>query len=124
MANRKTLVDNAGEGPAVWTAGLDTTGAFNLGDAAIGAVGSWVLQVSGTFSGSLVLRKKVIGSRVAAASAPTTYYENFATGAAVAAGTAITGAGLFKVPCDGCVLVLDYTATSGEMLVECVNLLG
>jgi hypothetical protein len=124
MPNRKILVDNAGAGPAVWTASLDTTGQLNLGDAALGAVGSWVLQVSGTFSGSLVLRKKVIGSIVADASAPTTHYENSATNAAVAAGTAITGAGLFKVPCDGCVLILDYTATSGTMLVECVNILG
>ena len=124
MPNRKTLVDNAGAGPAVWTTSLDTTGAFNIGDAAIGAVGSWVLQVSGTFSGSLVLKKKAVGSVVADASAPTTYYENFATGVAVAAGGAITSAGLFKVPCDGCVLILDYTATSGTMLVECVNLLG
>jgi hypothetical protein len=124
MANRKILVDNAGAGPAVWTASLDTTGQLNMGDAALGAVGSWVLQVSGTFSGSLVLRKKVIGSIVADASAPTTHYENSATNVAVAAGTAITGAGLFKVPCDGCVLILDYTATSGTMLVESVNILG
>jgi hypothetical protein len=80
MANRKILVDNAGAGPAVWTAQLDTTGQLNLGDAALGAVGSWVLQISGTFSGSLVLRKKVIGSIVADASAPATFYENSATG--------------------------------------------
>lgn len=122
MANRKVLVDNSG--PGVWTASLDTTGTVNIGDAAIGAVGSWVLQISGTFSGSLVLRKKALGSVVADASAPTTYYTNFATGVDVAAGTALTGAGLLKVPCDGCVLVLDYTATSGTMIVECVNLLG
>ena len=122
MANRKVLVDNSG--PGVWTASLDTTGTVNVGDAAIGAVGSWVLQISGTFSGSLVLRKKAVGSVVADASAPTTYYENFATGVAVAAGTALTAAALVKVPCDGCVLVLDYTATSGTMVVECVNILG
>ena len=122
MANKKTLVDNAG--PGIWTVSLDTTGTLNVGDAAIGAVGSWVLQISGTFSGSLVLRKKAVGSVVADASAPATYYENFATGVAVASATALTGAGLLKVPCDGCVLILDYTATSGTMIVECVNLLG
>jgi hypothetical protein len=124
MPNRKILVDNAGAGPAVWTATLDTTGQLNMGDAALGAVGSWVLQVSGTFSGSLVLRKKVIGSVVVDAAAPTTHYENSATNAAAAAGTPITAAGLFKVPCDGCVLILDYTATSGTMVVESVNILG
>lgn len=106
------------------TARLDTTGRLNIGDAHEALVGSWVLQVSGTFSGSLTLRKKVRGSVVADASAPTTDYVNFASGNPVAAGTAITAAGLFKVLVDGCVLILDYTATSGEMVVECVPLAG
>lgn len=125
MANKKTLVDN-GLGPGVWTASLDTTGNLEMGDAAVGAVGSWVLQVSGTFSGSLVLKKKIVGGATAVASASNTYYFNFASSGAteVAAGTAITAAGLFKVPCDGCSLVLNYTATSGTMIVEGVPLLG
>jgi hypothetical protein len=106
------------------TVRLDTTGQFVLGDADEGLVSSWVLQVSGTFSGSLVLRKEVRQSTVPAASAPTTTYENFASGNPVAAGTAITAAGLFKVLCDGCSLILDYTATSGVMVVECVPLAG
>lgn len=106
------------------TVRLDTTGQMNLGDAAESLVGSWVLQVSGTFSGSLVLRKKVFKSVVADASAPTTAYINFATNADVAAGTAITAAGLFKVICDGCALVLDYTATSGTMVIECEPVAG
>ena len=123
MANRKVLVDN-GLGPAVWTVMLDTTGTVEVGDAANGAVGSWVLQISGTFSGSLVLKKKIVGGAVAVASATNTYYTNFAAGTDVAAGTALTGDGILKVPCDGCSLVLSYTATSGTMVVECVNLLG
>lgn len=118
MANTKNLTT----GPL--TARLDTTGSLSLGDAHESLVGSWVLQVSGTFSGSLVLRKKVRGSVVADASAPTTDYVNFASGNPVAAGTAITAAGLFKVLVDGCALILDYTATSGEMVVECVPLAG
>lgn len=119
MANTKNL-----SATDVLTVRLDTDGQVNLGEAAEGAVGSWVLQVSGTFSGSLTLRKKIRRGTVADGSAATTYYENFATGVSVAAGTAITGAGLFKVPCDGCDLILDYDATSGEMIVECVPLLG
>lgn len=125
MANKKTLVDN-GLGPGVWTASLDTTGTLELGDAAVGAVGSWILQVSGTFVGSLVLKKKIVGGATAIASATNTFYFNFGTSGAteVAAGTAITAAGIFKVPCDGCSLVLSYTATSGTMIVEGVPLLG
>lgn len=118
MANTKNLAAD------LLTVRLDTTGTLNLGEPAYGAVGSWVLQLSGTFSGSLTLRKKARRSTVADASAATTNYENFATGTAVAAGTALTGAGLLKVACDGCDLVLDYTATSGTMVVECVPLLG
>lgn len=106
------------------TVRLDTTGTLSLGNADEGLVGTWVLQVSGTFSGSLVLRKKVWRSTVANASAATTIYQNFASGSDVAAGTAITGAGLFKVLCDGCELVLDYTATSGTMVIECIPLAG
>ena len=90
----------------------------------VGAVGSWVLQISGTFSGSLVLRKKVRRGTVADGSAATTYYELFNSGTSTAAGTALTGAALVKVPCDGCDLILDYTATSGTMVVECAPLLG
>lgn len=123
MANTKTLIDNA-KGPPVWTVKLNTTGVVEVGDAASGAVGSWVLQISGTFSGSLVLKKKIYGGNVAASSATSTYYTNFAAGTDVAAGTALTAAGILKVPCDGCSLVFDYTHTSGEMVVECVNLLG
>ena len=114
---------NLGQGD-VRVVRLDTTGTVNLGEAAEGVVGSWLLQISGTFSASLTLRKKLRRGSVADASAPTTYYENFATGVAVAAGTALTAAALVKVPCDGCDLILDYTATSGEMVVECTPLLG
>lgn len=120
MANTKKLST-----AYLWTVSLDTTGVVDLGEAAEGVVGSWVLQVSGTFSGSLVLRKKLKGSSVANASAPTTSYTNFSTDTAVAAGTAITAGGaVYKVECDGCTLILDYTATSGTMVVETVPLLG
>jgi hypothetical protein len=118
MANTKNLAAD------LLTVRLDTTGQMNLGEPAYGAVGSWVLQISGTFSGSLLLRKKVRRSTVADASAPTTYYELFNSGTSTAAGTAITGAALVKVACDGCDLIFDYTHTSGVMVVECVPLLG
>lgn len=125
MANKKDLIDN-GAGPGILTVKLNATGSFEVGDAAVGAVGSWILQISGTFTGSLVLKKKIVGGVTAIASATSCYYFNFASSGAteVAAGTAITAAGIFKVPCDGCSLVFAYTHTSGEMVVECVPLLG
>ena len=102
-----------------------TAGVRNIGEAAEGAVGSWVLQISGTGTYSLTLRKKIRRGTVADSAAPTTYYENFATGVSVAAGTAITGALLVKVPCDGCDLILDITAVSGgNIVIEAEPLLG
>lgn len=119
MANKQGTNTN---GLVVWE--LDTTGVVNVGEAAEGAVGSWIMEVSGTFSGSLALRKKIRRGRVADASALGTYYTNFDAGTSVASGTAITAAGLFSIPCDGCDLILDYTATSGTMVVELTPLLG
>jgi hypothetical protein len=102
-----------------------TTGVRNIGEAAEGAVGSWVLQFSGTGTYSVTLRKKIRRGTVADASAPTTFYELFNTGVSTAAGTAITGAALVKVACDGCDLILDVTAVSGgTLVVEAEPLLG
>lgn len=100
------------------------TGVRNLGEAAEGVVGSWVVHVTGTGTFSVTFRKKIRRGSVADASAPTTYYENFATGQGVAAGTAVVAAGLFKVPCDGCDLILDISYTSGTFTVEAEPLLG
>jgi hypothetical protein len=106
------------------TVTLNTTGTTNLGDTAEGIVGSFVLQVSGTFSGALKLRKKIKGSVVNDANAPTTYYINYGTGEVIATNTDITAAGLYLVPCAACDLVLAYTHTSGAMVVECLPVLG
>lgn len=120
MANTKNL-----SATQLLTIRLDTTGTLNLGEAAEAIVGSWMLQVVSIGSGSLVLRKKLKNSTVADASAPTTAYTNFSTDTAVAAGTAITTAvAVYKVECDGCALILDYTQTSGVMVIEAVPLLG
>ena len=103
---------------------LTATAVRNIGEAAEGVVGSWVVQVSGTFSGALKLRKKIRRGVVADGSAAPTYYQDFAAGTNVAANTDITAAGLFLVPCYGCDLVLDYTHTSGTCVVEVEPLLG
>lgn len=116
----KRYVNDAG----CFTVTMDTTGTLNVGAPHPTAIGSWVFQVSGTFSQSIVLRKKVSGSTVADASAPTTAYVNHATDAAVTAGTAITAAGLFKVQCDGCDLIFDNTVTSGTVVIEGKPLVG
>lgn len=109
-------------GTPVWT--ITGTGQVNLGDAQDGAVGSWVLSTAFSSSGSLTLTKKLRGSSVTDANAPDTFYQNFATGVDASAGVAITGAGLWKVECDGCELVLDITSLTGTLTVEAIPLLG
>lgn len=106
------------------TLNITASGVRNLGEAAEGAVSSWVLQTSGGGSYSITLRKKIVQGSQADASASTTYYTNFLTGVDVAAGTAIEGNGVWKVACDGCDLVLDITYTSGSCLIEYEPLLG
>lgn len=119
MANKKTMTDG---GLVTWV--IDTDGTINLGEAAEGVVGSWTLQVIGAGTYSIVLRKKIRRGSVADASAATTYYINHATGVSVAAATAITGAGLFSVPANGCDVILDIDWTSGACSIECVPMLG
>lgn len=119
MANKKSLTD---AGLLTYTITEDEV--INIGEAAEGAVGSWVLHVSGGGTYSITLRKKIRYSTIANGSAPTTYYENHATGVSVAAGTAISSPTLVKVPCDGCALILDVDWTSGACQIEMYPLLG
>lgn len=109
---------------AITTRTITATGVINLGDAADGLVGTYVLHISGGGTYSIVLRKKIRGGSVANGSAPTTNYVNFATGVGVAAGTAITAPTLVSVDCAACDLILDITYTSGVCTVEAEPVLG
>lgn len=103
---------------------LSSTGLTRVGEADTGAVSAWVVQVSGTFSGTLLFRKKVLDSSVADASALTFDVEDQRDYTSVDKDTGLTGAGLVKAITDGCVLILDYTHTSGTCVVECVPVIG
>lgn len=119
MSNRMNVVTNAGNGPPIPTISLDTTGQWLVGDAGEATVGSIRLEITGTFSGSLVLRSRITGGVTAAASAGQVAYDNALTGATnITPGTAITVAGSYIVKIDAAQLILDYTATSGTMVVE------
>jgi hypothetical protein len=106
---------------------LDTTIAPAVGEpgflgAAMGdKVGSFLIQVEGTsWSGSLVPQGQLPGAIVASVGWIALAYENLNTGAEVAAGTAITVDGIYRVLADHGMLVrLDYThgGTSVDVLV-------
>jgi hypothetical protein len=98
---------------------ITATGLFAMGDAADGAVASWVIDIAssgGTFSLTPQTR---VRPPIGAASTPPyrdAAYETLTTGAAVTAGTAITAAGSIKIPCDACDAGLNVTAISGSTL--------
>lgn len=96
----------------------------NLGSSREGVVSSWVLGISGTFVGSMILRKRLRGGSVALASAGACWYTNVLTNTAVAAGTAITAAGVYVVQADGCDIGLDFTYTSGSLVLEVDPIIG
>lgn len=109
---------------AIQSMNLTATQVVNLGDAREGVVSSWVLGVSGTFVGSMILRKRMRGGSVAVASAGQCWYTNALTNTAVAAGVAITAGGIYVVQADGCDIIIDYAYTSGSLVLETDPVVG
>jgi hypothetical protein len=103
---------------------LSATGVTYIGENHDRMVGGWMVQVSGTFSGTLKFRKKLKDSVVANASAPLFDAEDVTDYVTVDKATGVTGAGLYKVVTDVAVLILDYTHVSGAMIVELEPFLG
>jgi hypothetical protein len=103
---------------------LNSTAVTFIGENHDRMVGSWIVQVSGTFSGTLRFRKKLPASVVTNANAPLTDSEDFCDFTAIDKATGVTAAGLYKVVCDGCALILDYTHVSGAMVVELEPMIG
>jgi hypothetical protein len=79
------------------------------------AVASLVFQVTGTWTGNLTPKARAQG--VAQASSVNVAYVNLATGADVAAGTAITANGLFAVKAGGLVVSLSMASFAGTSAV-------
>lgn len=89
---------------------------IDLGDAAGTAVGSFDIQVSGITgtSSTIAPQGSLRGAAGQSISPVAIAYYNAQTGADVAAGTAITADGLYKIPADnGRVIRLAYTHSSG-----------
>lgn len=118
MAN----VQNADTSPGVdwWT--LDASGDIGLGQASPGTVGSFVIYVKGTgWTGDLVPQTRPLGAAGASIDWVAVAYQNAASGADVAAGTAISADGKFFVRVDhNEELNLEYTHSAGSVdVVTC-----
>jgi hypothetical protein len=103
---------------------LNATAKISLGDASQYSVGRIVFQIvdDGSMSTSAVVKARVLG--LADAELIAVPYTNRATGATVAASTAITAEGLYEVDAAGVEIVLDNTYTSGAGTVHYVPVAG
>ncbi|UOF79622.1 hypothetical protein [Caudoviricetes sp.] len=108
----------------VTTVRLTSTGVTHIGENHDRMCGFWLIQVSGTFSGTLKFRKKLPTDTVANASAYLFDVEDVQDYTTVDKATGVTAAGLYKAVVDGASLILDYTYTSGTCVVELLPMLG
>jgi len=94
---------------------IDTTADFNIGNTASNSIGSVVIQTTGTgWTGTVTPKGRLLGDSAWVSLA----YYNFATAADVAAGTNITGDGLFSIRADhGMEIQLSTTTSAGSVIV-------
>ena len=90
---------------------------FSLGDASGSYVGRIVFQIVGGGTFSFTPKARLRGASIANGSLVSVPYTNRGTGASVAAGTAITAAGLYEVDATGVEVTLDGSYTSGACAV-------
>ena len=104
---------------------LAATGAASLGDVAPDSVGTWVVHISGTWVGSLVPKGYVAGNGLTASDAAQLGYRPPDSSTLVDPGsTAITANGVYLIPCDGLFCLLDWTRTSGSLVIDAVPVRG
>lgn len=82
-----------------------------------------VFQITGTLT-SVSMVPKVWANGLTSAAKTAIEYVNLVTGVTVAAGTAITAAGLYAIRATGMVVALDMTYTSGTALCTASSCLG
>ena len=99
---------------------------LQVGDAAAYTVGRVRFQIKGAGTYSLVpqILIKGTGTTLSSADAQNTYYTNVLTNASVAAGTAITAAGIYEVDATGMLVYVSGSYTSGACILATQNLIG
>jgi hypothetical protein len=102
---------------------LTTSGNVDVGDTGWGQGGTWVLQVSGTWTGTI--KAQGIIKETADLATPLTLGSNAVdlaivnatSGATVAGGTGTTANGIFFVRADGLSLRFNYAAGTGSPIL-------
>lgn len=93
---------------------IHATEKISLGDASTQSVGRIVFKIrdDSSLSTSMVVKARILGE--ADAELVSVPYTDRSSNTALAAGTAITAAGLYEVDATGVEIVLDNTYTSGS----------
>lgn len=106
---------------------FSATGSKVIGNAAHDTIGTWVLHVSGTFTGDLVPKGYLAGNGLTASDADDLAYSTAADPNTLVdpGATPISAVGVYYVKSDALHVVLDYTHTSdGPILIDCHPLDG
>ena len=103
---------------------LAATGTHFLGDAAHDTIGSIQVQLSGTWEGEVTFTGWIPGSSLTSSDAQAIAYKPMKTGTLTDGATAITANGIYIVPVDGLVALLNWTRTSGSLVIDAIPLDG
>lgn len=104
---------------------LAATGTITLGNVSHRNIGSWAIHVTGTWVGSLVPKGKLFGAELLTADRANLGYRSMVSSSLVDPGTtAITANGIYIIPADGVFVELDWTRTSGTLVVDAIPLDG
>lgn len=97
-----------------------------IGDTGDSTVGSFMLHVSGTWTGSITPKAYLRGNGLAAADKQPIYYRNMKTGALVdPTVTAITANGIYEIIADALSVVLDVVVATGTgPVIDAIPLRG
>ena len=89
-----------------------------LGNAGPGVASKWVLQVTAIVAvGTAAIKGRLTDSGVADAGGVALAYRNVGTNTDVAAGTALSAAGIYEVPADGLDVILEHTGGTSVTVV-------
>lgn len=103
---------------------LAATGSHVLGDTGPDTIGSWQVQVTGTWTGSFVFTGWIPGSTLTSSDKAAIAYKPMKTGTVTDGATTITANGIYIVPADGLMVSLDWTRSSGSIVIDAVPIDG
>jgi hypothetical protein len=103
---------------------LAATGTHLLGDASHDTIGSWQVQLTGTWAGDVTFTGWIVGTSLTSTNASGLAYKPMTTGTLTAFATAITANGIYIVPSEAVHVLLNWTRVSGSLVIDAIPLRG